>query len=209
MGNLIIMKKNSLGVFFLLTLVVCFGNAQKEEKGTPSKLSDIFSSQNDSLQNEVIQSSQSSQEIEPIVVGRKNWSDPAPKQEKFSSPSDSATNLKASIEELDALETKQGNVTPSVMPIKPPTIPPAVNINRNFEGKLVLKPRKLGFERDFPFQLQNSKGKRLAYIDTQNIKSTDPLSMKDKSVNILGKLEPLKEGSNELVIRARILRQID
>ena len=95
------------------------------------------------------------------------------------------------------------------MPIKPPTIPPAVNINRNFEGKLVLKPRKLGFERDFPFQLQNSKGKRLAYIDTQNIKSTDPISMKDKSVNILGKLEPLKEGSNELVIRARILRQID
>ena len=143
------------------------------------------------------------------MLEEKNWSDPAPKQEKFSSPSDSATNFKASIEELDALETKQGNVPPSVMPIKPPTIPPAVNINRNFEGKLVLKPRKLGFERDFPFQLQNSKGKRLAYIDTQNIKSTDPLSMKDKSVNILGKLEPLKEGSNELVIRARILRQID
>jgi len=203
------MIKYSWGVFFSLTLIVCFCNAQKEEKETPSKLSDIFSSQNNSLQNEVIQSSQPSQEIEPIVVGRKNWNDPAPEQDKFSSPSDSAANLKANIEELDALETKQSDVPSSVMPIKPPTIPPAVNINRNFEGKLVLKPRKLGFERDFPFQLENSKGKRLAYIDTQSIKSTDPLSMKDKRVNILGKLESLKEGSNELVIRARILRQID
>ena len=133
---------------------------KRKKKGTPSKLSDIFSSQNDSLQNDEIQSSQSSQEIEPIVVGRKNWSDPAPKQEKFSSPSDSATNFKASIEELDALETKQGNVPPSVMPIKPPTIPPAVNINRNFEGKLVLKPRKLGFERDFPSSIAKFKRKK-------------------------------------------------
>ena len=58
----------------------------------------------------MIQSSQPSQEIEPIVVGRKIGAI-APKQEKFSSPSDSATNLKASIEELDALETKAGQCT--------------------------------------------------------------------------------------------------
>jgi hypothetical protein len=57
--------------------------------------------------------------------------------------------------------------------------------------------------------LENSRGKRLAFIDTKGIRSIDPLSLKDKKVNILGKLEPLKEGSDELVIRARILREVE
>ena len=73
----------------------------------------------------------------------------------------------------------------------------------------MLKPRKLGFQKDFPFQLLNSRGKRLAYIDTKDIRSVDPIQFKDKKVNILGKLEPIKFGSNDLVIRARILREIE
>jgi hypothetical protein len=74
---------------------------------------------------------------------------------------------------------------------------------------LVLKPRTLGFEKDFPYQLENSKGRRLAFVDMENLKVIDPLDFKDKRVNILGKLEPLEEGKKDLVIRARILRSID
>jgi hypothetical protein len=41
------------------------------------------------------------------------------------------------------------------------------------------------------------------------LRAVDPLSLKDRKVNILGKLEPIKEGSDELVIRARLLREIE
>ena len=95
------------------------------------------------------------------------------------------------------------------MKINPPVIPPAVNLHRNFEGKLVLKPRTLGFEKNFPYQLENSKGRRLAFVDMKNLKVIDPIDYKDKRVNILGKLEPVEEGKKDLVIRARILRSID
>ena len=146
------------------------------------------------------------------MVGRKKWSDrpsgsTLPTQ---SSNQNKQRNVRSStIEELDPLETTEGQSNPSIMPLKPPSIPPAVNLHRNFEGKLVLKPRKLGTERKFPFQLENAKGKRLAFIDTESLLSVDPLSFKDKKVNILGKLEPIKEGSNDLVIRARILRVVE
>ena len=103
----------------------------------------------------------------------------------------------------------QGQVGPSKLPMKAPTIPPAVNLHRNFEGKLILKPRNFGFEKAFPYQLENSRGKRLAYIDFENVRSIDPIDLKDKRVNVLGKLEPIKEGSDDLVIRARILREIE
>jgi hypothetical protein len=152
------------------------------------------------------------EEVEPIVVGRKKWSDPAPNTSSvFQSHSDPKKTVDQSgkIEELDPLETEQGKVDPALMPIEPPSIPPAVNLHRNFEGTLVLKSRKFGFQSDFPFQLVNSRGKRLAYIDTQGLRAVDPLSLKDRKVNILGKLEPIKEGSDELVIRARLLREIE
>ena len=113
------------------------------------------------------------------------------------------------IQELDPLETKQNQPSGIDMKINPPVIPPAVNLHRNFEGKLVLKPRTLGFEKNFPYQLENSKGRRLAFVDMENLKVIDPLDYKDKRVNILGKLEPLEEGKKDLVIRARILRSID
>ena len=107
------------------------------------------------------------------------------------------------------LETKQNKTDGIDMKIAPPTIPPAVNLHRNFEGTLVLQPRTLGFQKNFPFQLENSSGRRLAFVDTGNIKVIDPLQYKGKRVNILGKLEPIEEGKKDLVIRARILRSID
>ena len=95
------------------------------------------------------------------------------------------------------------------MPLTAPVIPPAVNIHRNFEGTLVLKPRKLGFQRDFPYQLENARGKRLAFVDMESVRILDPLAFKNQKVNVLGKLETVKEGSAELVIRARLVRRVD
>jgi hypothetical protein len=194
----------TLLIFFLFSWSISW--AKDEKSVQPKNLADAFNSNQD-------QSSDldSSKEVEPIVVGREKWNSP-PDKSNFK-PAEVGNNKNerkfTGIEELDPLETKQGKNIQSVMPLEPPTIPPAVKIHRNFEGKLVLKPRKFGFERDYPFQLQNSRGKRLAYIDFDELKSIDPISLKDQRVNILGKLEPLKEGSDKLVIRARILRKID
>ena len=46
-------------------------------------------------------------------------------------------------------------------------------------------------------------------VDTEGLKIVDPVEFKDRKVNLLGKLEPLEEGSKDLVIRARLLRPID
>ena len=149
-------------------------------------------------------------EVEPIVVGRKKWNDKpaiAPTTEQNSQPTPEESDSVA-IQELDPLETKQNQPGGIDMKVNPPAIPPAVNLHRNFEGKLVLQPRTLGFEKNFPYQLENSKGRRLAFVDMENLKVIDPLKYKNKRVNILGKLEPLEEGKKDLVIRARILRSI-
>ena len=217
MGNSIL--KNSLAAALRLCSVTfmlvsfCFGQAGKKVSES-SNLGDLFGIKgtDPTVQNTV-------DEVEPIVVGRKKWSDRASSTAlpisstalpiSSNNDRDQKNVRNSAIEELDPLETKQGNSNPSIMPLKPPSIPPAVNLHRNFEGKLVLKPRKLGIEREFPFQLENAKGKRLAFIDTESLLSVDPLSFKDKKVNILGKLEPVKEGSDDLVIRARILRVIE
>jgi hypothetical protein len=210
MGNSIL--KNSLAAALRLCSVTfllvsfCFGQAEKKVSES-SNLGDLFGIKgtDPTVQNTV-------DEVEPIVVGRKKWSDRASSTAlpiSSNNDRDQKNVRNSAIEELDPLETKQGNSNPSIMPLKPPSIPPAVNLHRNFEGKLVLKPRKLGIEREFPFQLENAKGKRLAFIDTESLLSVDPLSFKDKKVNILGKLEPVKEGSDDLVIRARILRVIE
>ena len=129
-------------------------------------------------------------EVEPIVVGREKWSD-RPDQlqaDLQSEPKQSEIMQIVKRFRLDPLETKQGQVDHSKLPMKPPTIPPAVNLHRNFEGKLILKPRNFGFEKAFPYQLENSRGKRLAYIDFENVRSIDPIDLKDKRVNVLGKL---------------------
>lgn len=202
MGNTYNIKTNYSFAIFCIVLISITEITKAQDSGK-KKLEDIFSSK------ETISVTNSSKEVEPIVVGRAKWSDPAPNSISPIKPNENEAKQNTKIEELDPLETKQGQASPSVMPLEPPSIPPAVNIHRNFEGKLVLKPRKFGFERDFPYQLENSRGKRLAFIDTQGLRVVDPLSLKDKNVNILGKLEPIKKGSDELVIRARILREID
>ena len=146
-------------------------------------------------------------EVEPVVVGREKWSDkPVEQTSKPNTPTESNS---VAIQELEPLETKQNKTEGIDMKIAPPVIPPAVNLHRNFEGTLVLKPRTLGFEKDFPFQLENTQGRRLAFVDTEDLKVIDPLLYKGKRVNILGKLEPIEEGKKDLVIRARILRSID
>jgi hypothetical protein len=204
MGNFNLKKYCSIflasGSLFVFFQSLAFA----QNKKTTSNLADAFQSTPAKIAD--------TEEVEPIVVGRKKWSDPAPNTSpEFQSQSDQEKtgNPSGKIEELDPLETEQGTVNPSLMPLEPPSIPPAVNLNRNFEGTLVLKSRKFGFQSDFPFQLVNSRGKRLAYIDTQGLRAVDPLSLKDRKVNILGKLEPIKEGSDELVIRARLLREIE
>ena len=100
-------------------------------------------------------------EVEPVVVGREKWSDkpasdPAEQTSKPNTPTESNS---VAIQELDALETKQNKTEGIDMNISPPSIPPAVNLHRNFEGTLVLKPRTLGFEKNYPFQLENTKGR--------------------------------------------------
>ena len=86
---------------------------------------------------------------------------------------------------------------------------PAVHLHRNFEGILVLKPRKLGFETKFPYHLENSLGRRLAYVDASGLHAVNPLSYEGKKVNLLGRLEPVEEGSKEMVIRAKVIRLVE
>jgi hypothetical protein len=148
-------------------------------------------------------------EIEPVVVGREKWNEKpqaSPKAETLSSPSEDDAVTNGRISELDPLETQQVQPDLSELPLDPPKNKPATSIVRNFEGTLVFKPRILGFESKLPYQLENSKGKRLAYIDVENIKGLDPQQFVDQSINVMGKLEPIEEGSDDLVIRARVMR---
>ena len=193
-----------------ITLFFTLSGLAKEENPAPPKLEDAFAKQPAEAE---FDAPASQEEVEPIVVGRKQWSEP-PSDQK---PSDvdqvlvnSDSTLDATpIDQLDALETKQAQLDGSSLPLKPPSPAPAVSLHRNFEGTLVLKPRKLGLQREFPFQLENARGRRLAYVDTEGLKIVDPVEFKDRKVNLLGKLEPLEEGSKDLVIRARLLRPID
>jgi hypothetical protein len=196
-----------LALIFTFITYINFSTAVADDENGDFNLADAFG-QTDEKQTEQIAEVT---EVEPIVVGRKKWNDkpaPSPSAEQNSQPAPEESNSVA-IQELDPLETKQNQLGGVDMKINPPAIPPAVNLHRNFEGKLVLKPRTLGFEKNFPYQLENSKGRRLAFVDVENLKVIDPLDYKDKRVNILGKLEPLEEGKKDLVIRARILRSID
>ncbi|MDG1139507.1 MAG: hypothetical protein P8N49_08330 [Opitutales bacterium] len=147
-------------------------------------------------------------EVEPIVVGRKYWDQPPPDEiDQKEAPKKLSTS--SPIGELDALETKQTNVGANGLPILPPKFMPAVNLNRNFEGKLVLKPRKLGFQNKFPYQLESFSGRRLAFLDMANMNAINPLHYNGKKINVLGKLEAIEEGSKDLVIRAKIIRLVE
>ena len=152
-------------------------------------------------------------EVEPVVVGREKWNEKPTKPSNLSSEgtlsTSSSNNSKPQsgrIGELDALETQQVKPDPSDLKLDPPKIRPATSIVRNFEGKLVFKPRTFGFAHDFPYQLENSKGKRLAYIDVDNLKAIDPQQYVNQQINVMGKLEAVEEGSDDRIIRARIIR---
>ena len=149
-------------------------------------------------------------EVEPVVLGRDRWNDGAVAE---ASPpvtvSKDTAPASAEIRELPPIETDQQKPADIRMPLKTPFPPPAVSLHRNFEGKLVLNPRKLGYERDFPYQLLNAAGKRLAYVDVDAMRAVDPLDFRDRRVTILGKLEPVEEGSKNLIIRARLMRGRD
>jgi hypothetical protein len=204
MGNLISKK---LAFIFSTSTCIIGSIAFADDENSGFNLADAFA-QTDEKQTEQITEVT---EVEPIVVGRKKWNEKpvqAPSAEQNSQPAPEESDSVA-IQELDPLETKQNQPGGIDMKVNPPAIPPAVNLHRNFEGKLVLQPRTLGFEKNFPYQLENSKGRRLAFVDMENLKVIDPLKYKNKRVNILGKLEPLEEGKKDLVIRARILRSID
>jgi len=204
MGSIISKK---LALIFTFTTYVNVSTALAEDENGGFNLADAFAQTEEKQTEQIAEVT----EVEPIVVGRKKWNEKpaiAPSAEQERQPVSEESDSVA-IQELDPLETKQSQPGGIDMKISPPVIPPAVNLHRNFEGKLVLKPRTLGFEKNFPYQLENSKGRRLAFVDMENLKVIDPLDYKDKRVNILGKLEPLEEGKKDLVIRARILRSID
>jgi len=184
-------KCKGVGALFALATLV---HAQPSPEGTPS-LGEAFNS--------------GAPEVEPVIVGRERWNEkpPAPTDNQpVQSSAQSSPQESARINELDPLETQQVQIEPGSLPIEPPKNKPATLIVRNFEGTLVFKPRKFGFENKFPYQLENSKGKRLAYLDTDQIKGLNPQQFVDQPVNVLGKLEAIKEGSDDRVIRARVIR---
>ncbi len=150
-------------------------------------------------------------EVEPVVVGRERWNektkDPETPTKSLSEGEDDKSDSQTSrINELDPLETQQVKPEPTELPISPPKNKPATQIVRNFEGTLVFKPRQFGFANEYPYQLENSQGKRLAFVDVNFLKGTDAQDFADEQVNVMGKLEPVEEGSDDLVIRARVLR---
>ena len=171
----------------------------------------LFSNEppNSNLENVFIQEELSEEFVDPIVLGRAKWNAPPENNASILPTKKDASKEVSTIRELDPLQTSQSSSPNISMQILPPKIQPATDINRHFEGILVLRPRNLGFQKAFPFQLENSKGRRLAFVDLENVKNIDPLKLSNTRVNLLGKLEPIVEGKKDLVIRAKILRSID
>jgi hypothetical protein len=203
----ILITKKLAFIFYLTSFLAYSVRPVIAENKAEFNLADAFSSENEKVTENLV----SGQEVEPIVVGREKWNEKEPSTTKKNVSINNTPEKTESmtIKELDPLETKQIKPNGINMDIAPPAIPPAVNLNRNFEGLLVLKPRTLGFEKKYPFQLENSRGKRLAFVDIENLKVVDPTDFENKQVNILGKLEPITKGKKDLVIRAKLLRRVD
>ena len=138
-------------------------------------------------------------EVEPIVFG----------EEENLVPDLAVTETPTASEEIELapLETEVEADPESTLPVKPPKPLPAVNLNRPFEGLFTLEPRRFGgFKRKFPYQLLNPTGKRLAYVDVSGVKAVDALGFDQREVSILGVMEPVKKGSRDMIIRARLIR---
>ena len=72
-------------------------------------------------------------EVEPIVVGRERWNEKPTTNRSLATDKETLSNV-SEIQELDALETQQPNLGKDQLPVFPPKIMPAVDLNRNFEG---------------------------------------------------------------------------
>ena len=188
--------------FAILALLLAYNFLDGQEQKDSSGLADIFVQSSESKPSDEVV------EVEPVVVGRGSWNE-APEPVTNDGDIKEKLSKNSPIGELDAIETKQANFDQNGLPLLPPKVMPAVNLNRNFEGTLVLQPRKLGFVKSFAYQLENASGKRLAFVDTQGLHSVNPLQYNGKKVNLLGKLEPIEPGSKKLVIRAKIIRLIE
>ena len=188
--------------FAIFALLLTFNFLDGQEQKDSSGLADIFAQNSESKPSDEVV------EVEPVVVGRDSWKE-APESATHGGEKKEKLSENSPIGELDAIETKQANLDQNGLPLLPPKVMPAVNLNRNFEGTLVLQPRKLGFVKSFAYQLENASGKRLAYVDTQGLHTVNPLQYNGKRVNLLGKLEPIEPGSKKLVIRAKIIRLIE
>ena len=186
----------------LSVFIFSFASLLGQEEGSPSNLAEAFKG------NSLTKVSPSDTEIEPVVVGRSSWKD-KPAGKLIENKDGQKLSNSTQIGELDALETKQSNLSTEGLPVLPPKIMPAVDLHRNFEGTLVLQTRKLGFAQKFSYRLENANGKRLAFVDAQNLRVFNPVAFNGKKVNILGKLEPVEVGSKDLVIRAKIIRLIE
>ncbi len=197
MGNFIRNITPQILPMVVLLFVCSLVSAQNSNKDTPS-LGESFNA--------------GAPEVEPVVVGRDRWNEKpitSPIQPPDPASTQSENNLTSPstrIGELDPLETQQIKPDSSTLPLEPPKNKPATQIVRNFEGTLVFKPRNFGFANKFPYQLENSNGKHLAFIDVNELKAVDPQQFVDKQINVMGKLDSLAEGSDDRVIRARVIR---
>jgi hypothetical protein len=203
MGSLKSMTLTQISSLFLMANILSFGLFADENPPSP-RVADAFNSKNTVNTG----TNSKTEEVEPVVVGREHW-EQAPGTDTDETTPAKKLSESPKISELDALETKQSNVGKDGLPVLPPKIMPAVNLHRNFEGKLVLKPRKLGFQNKFPYQLESFSGKRLAFLDMTKMNAINPLHYNGKKINVLGKLEPIEEGSKDLVIRAKIIRLVE
>ena len=203
MGSLKSMTVTQISFFILMANILSISLFADENPSSPG-VADAFNTKNTVNTG----TSTQAEEVEPVVVGREHWSQ-TPSADKGETTPAQKLSDSPKINELDALETKQSNVGKDGLPVLPPKIMPAVNLHRNFEGKLVLKPKKLGFQNKFPYQLESFSGKRLAFLDMTKMNAINPLHYNGKKINVLGKLEPIEEGSKDLVIRAKIIRLVE
>ena len=78
--------------------------------------------------------------------------------------------------------------------------PDTVEVARGRRGVARLRPQPCLQSGDDPV------GKRIAYVDVSGVKAVDSLAFNDRQVTILGTMEPVKEGSGKMIIRALLIR---
>jgi hypothetical protein len=96
-------------------------------------------------------------------------------------------------------------ILPAPLPTAPASAAPApqdenVRLSRLFEGTLASTRSVLAPRRPFEWQLEDSSGKRIAYVDLSKLLLTDQIgNYAGHNVVVLGSMRPVKE-TNDLVI---------